>query len=81
MKFVRDMNRLHIPMSDTLEWETFYDASNRIILFFPYFPGRVGEPKEGDTFTPYGIWNDVLRAFVFDEDDWLYVMEFYGYTI
>ena len=80
-RFVRDMNQLHIPMSDTFEWNTFYDATNRRVLFFPLIPGRVGEPKLGDTFSPYGVWNDVLRAFVFGEDDWFSCMEFYGYTI
>ena len=79
--FVEEMNYLHIPMSDTLEWDTFYDVKNQRVLFFPLFPGRIGEPKEGDTFTPYGKWNDVLRAFVFDEEDWFYCMEFHGYTI
>lgn len=79
-QFVRTMNSYHIPMSDTLEWDAYHDGANGRVLFFPHFPEHVGSQMEGDTFTPFGVWNDTLRAFVFTEEDWLNIMSFYGYS-
>lgn len=78
-KFVEEMNSYTIPQADTLEWEAFHDEESQRVLFYPYFPDQVGKQEEGDTFTQYGRWDDVARAFVFTEEDWDNVMAFYGY--
>jgi hypothetical protein len=78
---IEDLKDVKIPMEDTLEWEAFHDKSNERILFFPYFPGCVGEPKQGDHWAGIGDWDDVTRSFVFTEEDWDYYMTFFGYSV
>ena len=78
-KFVRVMNKLTIPMSDTFEWDAYHDEPNHRVLFFPTIPGQEGQQEEGDTFGNHGVWDDTVRAFVFSEENWSKYMAFHGY--
>lgn len=80
IEFVNEYNDYGIPQSDTLEWDSLYDEVNDRVLFYPYFPRRVGQQMHGDTWAGLGCWDDTLRAFVFSPEDWDNYMEFVGYT-
>jgi hypothetical protein len=78
--FHNEYTDLGIPQSNTLEWEAFHDESKGRVLFYPYFPNRIGEQKEGDTWAGMAKWDDTLRCFVFSEEDWDSYMTFHGFT-
>lgn len=80
--FVDTHNKDKIPQSDTFEWDAWYEPSQNKVYFFPMIPKEKGHPESGDLWCKTaGVWDDVVRAFVFSPKEWDECMGFYGFSV